>query len=100
MMLKKYIAYIKDNPNKYWFKRKIYGWGWTPATWQGWVIMCGYSGAVLGLALRIDEQKAGQDVLYSFFLPFVLLSTVLIAITYKNGEKPQWQWGIPKEYKK
>ncbi len=27
-MIKKYLNYIKDNPEHYWFKAKIYGWGW------------------------------------------------------------------------
>jgi hypothetical protein len=34
-MFKKYIEYLKDNPQGYWFKRKVWGWGWTPVTWQG-----------------------------------------------------------------
>ena len=29
-MLKQYIAYLKDNPQGYWFKAKLYGWGWVP----------------------------------------------------------------------
>ncbi len=27
---------------KYWFKAKNYGWGWYPATWQGWLILAGF----------------------------------------------------------
>jgi len=37
-MLKKYIAYLKDNPKRYWFKAKMYGWGWTPVKWQDWLV--------------------------------------------------------------
>lgn len=33
-MFKNYLDYIRDNPHGYWFKRKLYGWGWTPVTWQ------------------------------------------------------------------
>jgi hypothetical protein len=22
-----------------WFGRKAHGWGWSPATWQGWLVM-------------------------------------------------------------
>ena len=35
-LIKKYIAYLRNNPEHYWFKRKPFGWGWTPVTWQGW----------------------------------------------------------------
>jgi len=36
---KNYIEYFRDNPNQYWFKRKLYGWGWTPVKWQGWLVL-------------------------------------------------------------
>ena len=29
-MIKEYIAYLKDNPQGYWFKARLYGWGWVP----------------------------------------------------------------------
>ena len=27
--------YIRNNPKGYWFKRKLYGWGWFPVKWEG-----------------------------------------------------------------
>ena len=50
-MLKKYFDYLKDNPEGYWFKRKWFGWGWTPATWEGWVATIIYVGVIIALAL-------------------------------------------------
>ncbi len=29
---------MTDRP---WFKRKTYGWGWTPVSWQGWLVTLG-----------------------------------------------------------
>lgn len=37
-MLKEYLEYLKDNPKHLWFKRKLYGWGWVPVRWQGWLV--------------------------------------------------------------
>jgi hypothetical protein len=37
--LSRYIRHLKDNPEQYWFKRKAYGWGCVPATWQGWLTL-------------------------------------------------------------
>jgi len=34
-----YIEYVRDNPRRYWFKRKLFGWGWTPVTRQGWAVV-------------------------------------------------------------
>ena len=38
-----------------WFKRKTYGYGWTPATWQGWLIIAVWIGLVLLNGYRLDS---------------------------------------------
>lgn len=95
--IKKYTEYIKDNPEGYWFKRKLYGWGWTPAKWQGWVVLIIYILALFLFAFSIDESSPDREVIFTFVLPIVLLTITLIGICYKKGEKPRWQWGIPKK---
>ncbi|MCX6717702.1 MAG: hypothetical protein NTU76_03445 [Candidatus Taylorbacteria bacterium] len=25
--------------SKLWFKRKTYGWGWVPSSWEGWFVV-------------------------------------------------------------
>jgi len=96
-MIKEYVSYLKDNPNGYWFKRKLYGWGWTPAMWQGWFAIGVYVLLILGLALMIDENSSTKEVVFTFLLPTILLTSVLIWICYKKGESPKWQWGLPKD---
>lgn len=77
-----------------WFKRKQYGWGWTPATWQGWAILGIYTGALITLIGRIDSNlEPANGELVNFFLPLFGLTVLLLAITYLTGEKPRWQWG-------
>ena len=90
---KNYIKYLKDNPEGYWFKRKLYGWGWVPVTWQGWLIVFGYVGLVILFALTIDIISLDSDIIFTFILPVALLTAVLISIAYKKGEKPSWRWG-------
>jgi hypothetical protein len=96
-IIKKYIGYLKDNPKGYWFKRKLYGWGWTPATWQGWAVTLFYIILVLLLALTIDKSSPDTQVMPTFVPPIVLLTVVFICIAYKKGETPRWQWGHPKD---
>src|SRR5947207_1590110 len=98
-MIKKYIEYIKDNPEGYWFKAKLYGWGWTPATWQGWLTLLVYIAAIFLLSLTIDKNSPDREVAFTFAVPLVLLTTTLIGICYKKGERPRWQWGPPKKNK-
>ncbi|MBM3206054.1 MAG: hypothetical protein FJZ43_00320 [Candidatus Staskawiczbacteria bacterium] len=98
-IFKKYKDYFKDNPKKYWFKRKIYGWGWVPVTWQGWLVVAIYIGALLFFGFTIDASSSDKEIIFTFFLPILFLSIILIRICYKKGEKPRWQWGIPKKDK-
>ncbi|MFT7558008.1 MAG: hypothetical protein ACI83D_000688 [Planctomycetota bacterium] len=95
--MKEYIKYLNNNPKGYWFKRKIYGWGWTPAKWQGWLVTFIYIGIILFFALTIDEYSPRNEIIYTFILPFVLLTIIFIKIISLKGEKPKWMWGIPKE---
>ena len=95
--LTNYINYLKDNPNGYWFKRKLYGWGWTPAKWQGWIVILFYILFIFFIVLTREESIAGNPNSGSNFLifagPIIILTILLIFICYKKGEKPRWAWG-------
>lgn len=92
-------AYLAHNPQGYWFKRKLYGWGWTPVTWQGWLVVLGYVGLVLLITLAVDVSSRNEVGLF-LLVPVALLTATLIRICYKKGEPPRWQWGLPEEEKK
>lgn len=100
-MVKDYIKYSKDNPHKYWFKAKWYGWGWVPVTKQGWLVILVYLGVIIIPDIFIAEDiKSGKQFL-KWFLPVVISATVvLIWVCYKKGEKPHWSWGNPRKQKK
>ncbi len=91
-----YVPYAKDNPEHLWFKRKLYGWGWTPVTWQGWLVTFVYVGLVALFALTIDDTSPRREVFLSFVLPLLILTTCFLRIAYKKGETPKWQWGRKK----
>lgn len=92
-IFKEYNEYLKDNPKGYWFKRKLYGWGWTPVKWQGWFSIFVY---ILLLFIFISINDNPKIML----LPVIFLTILLIFICYKKGEKPRWQWGFNKVNKK
>lgn len=89
-------AYLKDNPQNLWFKRKLYGWGWTPVRWQGWAVLGAYVLLMILFSLTIDDNSSDKEVFFTFILPAILLTFTLFRICYKKGEKPKWQWGPPK----
>ena len=82
---------------KLWFKRKTYGWGWYPATWQGWLITLAYIFLVVMFGSTIESNPSVNDLIFTFLLPLTLLTIVFIRIVYATGEKPKWQWGKKKK---
>lgn len=79
----------------HWFKRKSYGWGWTPVTWQGWLVVGLYLVVVIVGALSL--RGASGETLnreFGFYILLLLLATIsLIRISHLKGPKPEWRWG-------
>lgn len=94
-VIKKYIEYLKDNPEGYWFKRKVYGWGWTPVKWQGWLVI------VVSIALVVAGICVGEadDAPGAALLGILLAVANVFFFGFWKGEKPRWQWGLPEDKK-
>ncbi|MCA9374983.1 hypothetical protein KC622_01485 [Candidatus Dojkabacteria bacterium] len=98
-MFSYYISYIKDNPKGYWFRAKLYGWGWTPARWQGWITLLIFVAAVITNSLRFTfDSELASNAMNEFLLETFAMTAVLILVCYIKGEPPRWQWGVPKMY--
>ncbi|HYD93509.1 MAG TPA: hypothetical protein VEB18_03625 [Candidatus Paceibacterota bacterium] len=82
---------------KLWFKRKVFGWGWYPVSWEGWAVTIGYAILVLLAVSTIDEQSSMREIMFTAVLPIALLTIALIRICYRTGEAPKWQWGKSEE---
>ncbi len=85
--------------NKYWFLPKLYGYGFFPITWQGWLatlvlltlmILSAYINNFFNC--QVGPQNGSR-----FFLDIVVL-TLLFTVLFKNKVKGglRWQWGRKK----
>ena len=82
---------METNNKKLWFRNKLYGWGWTPCTWQGWLVLLVWVIIFYFLVVRMEYD-------WLKYYSLILFSVgVLIWICYKKGEKPKWQWGKRRE---
>ncbi len=79
-----------------WFRAKTYGWGWTPATWQGWLVVLGYVVAIEGSTLGLLLPHATKGRVIAAAAAGVVETAVLAIICYRRGEKPRWRWGPEK----
>lgn len=98
-MFKKYFNYFKNNPEGYWFKKKLFGWGWTPAKWQGWLVVAIFLGIVVWIVSSLSPEPTSAE-LNLYFIKLFLVILALLVVCYTTGEKPSWQWGLPKDGKK
>lgn len=89
-VFKTYMEYIKDNPEGYWFKRKLYGWGWTPAKWQGWFVIFVFLVLLISNGIDLGKFPTDEELLF-FFGKLILYVAVLLIICFKTGEKPGWR---------
>ena len=96
--VRRYRAYLRDNPHGYWFKNKVYGWGWVPVRWQGWVVLLAYIAIFVPMFLLfLAIRTPTNDDVTRFLLEVFALAAALILVCYITGEDPKWQWGIPKK---
>lgn len=85
-----------DEHRSYWFKRRRYGWGWTPVAWQGWVTLVIFLISVaISAALLVDDEPRNtitRDGLV-FIAAVVVLALGLLFVTLAKGPAPRWRWG-------
>jgi hypothetical protein len=74
-----------------WFKRKTYGYGWTPVSKEGWIVTI--VAILLILKFATDTKTNPIKSMIYIFLTVI----TLVIICYKTGEKPKWHWGKDKK---
>lgn len=85
----------REAGQKYWFKRRRYGWGWIPVSWQGWLTLVAFVGVVLWDALQLPSKPAQPSGgrIARFFIIFGLALAAFFLITVAKGPAPHWRWG-------
>lgn len=56
-----------------WFGPKRLGWGWSPASWQGWAVTAGFV-VVVVVAMRITHRSAAGIAALAVFLLICFLT--------------------------
>ncbi len=90
---------MKQKKNDYWFKRRRYGYGWTPVTREGWLVVFGFLAVLMMTSYvmlkDVPENTFNEDVV--LFLCFLIIEiAAIIVVGYLKGPKPRWRWGKKK----
>ena len=76
---------------KLWFRAKTDGWGWTPATWEGWAIVVGYVVSLAAWMLYYFLSRpvmADANLVIEPVMTVLVATTGLVAICMLKGERP------------
>ena len=88
----------EQEKQKLWFRAKDYGYGWYPATWEGWtavaihLVLVAAGALVLSKYIAQAENDPNPLAAIIYFATVCGLTGILIWICYKKGEKPAWHW--------
>jgi hypothetical protein len=82
-------------PPHYWFRAKRFGYGWTPASWQGWTLLAVWAAGFTALVIAVVAAAAASNaVAFGILLLASFAWTLaLVWISYRHGEPPRWRWG-------
>ncbi|MCC5829989.1 MAG: hypothetical protein JJU36_11130 [Phycisphaeraceae bacterium] len=73
---------MADDPKpRYWFVPKTWGWGWQPATWEGWVTVLIWVLVVIPLGAVI----AVVDIVWFLVFMAAMVAVLLAICRYKSG---------------
>lgn len=82
---------------KLWFKARSYGWGWTPISVEGWIVVIVSLLLILGgVAMFVYQVSRGADPRLAIILFMIwngLLCGAVVAVCRATGETPRWRWG-------
>lgn len=87
---------MKENNKQIWFKQRRYGYGWTPNTWQGWLVVAAYIVLVVAGVDKFLPEESTKVTTWSLVRLvgwLILWTALLFRICLATGGKPKWRWG-------
>jgi uncharacterized membrane protein HdeD (DUF308 family) len=81
--------------NSYWFRPKLYGYGATPTTWQGWAVVGAVVIAIVAAALlTFAHNPRSLWAWVAFFaIEAMVLAAAWIVSRGKTDGEWRWRWG-------
>lgn len=87
---------MKDGQSKkYLMKRRRYGYGWIPVTWQGWTMLLLQGVLVVAAATFLPAKPAQPTTseLIRFLIILVCAVATIVLVSVQSGPRAKWRWG-------
>lgn len=84
---------MTNQEKQLWFKRRRYGYGWTPVTWQGWVLVILTLVVAIGGAALLVILPYTNQLLWVYLTSVITIVVLLVIVAYQKGPSPKWRWG-------
>lgn len=84
---------MNDTQHPLWFKRRRYGYGWTPVTWQGWLLVCLLLLTAVGGAIILLTVQYSNVLLWAYLNAVIVMVVLVLILAYRYGPSPKWRWG-------
>ncbi|MDD5649887.1 MAG: hypothetical protein PHF86_05610 [Candidatus Nanoarchaeia archaeon] len=76
-----------------WFRAKKYGYGWYPINWKGWIVILIYVILLISWITLFFNFYSLEKNWIIYLIGIFILSSILVFISWKKGEKARWRWG-------
>ena len=80
--------------DRLWFRAKRLGWGWVPATWEGWLVVAFFvAWTVLPTMIlaKLDGTWTPR-LTASWAAHAAVMTAALVGVCWRTGERPRWRW--------
>ena len=81
---------------RYWFKPKRYGYGATPATWEGWAftgLIVAIVAVAASLLFRNGHAPSGPMALVWWAFVAIVIALTVVVAKFKTDGAWRWRWG-------
>lgn len=80
--------------NQFWFRPKIYGYGATPSTWEGWVVIAVHVALVLGCVFLMIWYQENYSLIAASLTVMALSTAGMVWVCWhKTDGAWGWRWG-------
>lgn len=80
--------------SEFWFKPKVFGYGATPVTWEGWAVVTTFVAVAVLCTVMLMVRKQGLWVWSPWSITLIVATVALVAVSWwKTDGDWRWSWG-------